>query len=65
MFHPSFFVVAWNQTNTFVCCVLLQRYCSPQLLIFYIHALMRAARNFSLLRRKTAPSLHITGSFFV
>ena len=25
----------------------------------YIHALMRAAQNFSLLRRKTTPDLHI------
>ena len=50
-------VVTWNRTYTLV--VFRYRVIFSPDSNFHLHALLRAAGNFSLLRRKITPYLHI------
>ena len=55
---PFLLVVTWNRTYIFVLCFVTGLF-FHQDSYFHLHALLRAAGNFSLLRRKITPYLHI------
>ena len=56
----SFFTCSYLESNLYLCVVFRYRVIfSPQDSNFHLHALLRAAGYFSLLRRKITPYLHI------
>ena len=61
----SFFTCSYLESNLYLCCVSLQGYFFTTISNFHLHALLRAAGNLSLLRRKITPYLHIIWSFVV